>query len=412
MRVEKILIALVIVVLAVTAIIAVVKVTGGEEGLPAVAAPEVSDMSLVVIGIQGLEASIVERLTAAGRLPNLARLMAGGATGSFETLGRQVDARITWTSLVTGMLPENQGIGGTKLSRRGEIVKAPLEPASRTVGTLWTFLADAGEPCGVIGWPGTWPVEEVDGVMVGPHSTYVLERKHGGTQTDAIHPPALYERLDPLMLDQTVFTRRDLSSLVNCDSVLGLEALIGQNYIVLATACAADRSMVDVATALAAYGSVRNLFVCLAGTDAVSQRFWHYMETEAIERLEVGESERRLLQGQIEALGETVERYYDHVDDLIGELTGLVSDGGTVVVITDHGYGGIPIDAAGMPMVGTNMHSEEGLWIASGPRVKAGATASHGKLIDVAPTIMAAADVEAPAQLDGEAHEEIIVLRR
>ncbi len=412
MKVEKILIALVIVVLAVTAIITVVKVTGGEDGLPAVATPEASDMSLVVIGIQGLEASIVERLTADGRLPNLARLMAGGATGSFETLGRHVDARITWTSLVTGMLPENQGVGGKKLSHRGEMVDAPLVPKSRTVGTLWTLLADAGEPCGVLGWPGTWPVEEVDGVMVGPHSTYVLERKHRGAQTDAIHPPALYERLDPLMLDQTNFTRRDLSGLVNLDSALGLESLIGQNYIVLATACAADRSMVDVATALATEGSVRNLFVCLAGTDAVSQRFWHYMETEAIERLEVGESERRLLQGQIEALGETVERYYDHVDELVEELAGFASDGGTVVVITDHGYRGIPIDAAGMPMVGTNMHSEDGLWIASGPRVKAGATASHGKLIDVAPTIMAAAGVEAPAQLDGEAHEEIIVLRR
>jgi len=412
MRVEKVLIALVIVVLAVAAVIAVVKMTGGEEELPAVATPEAGDMSLVVIGIQGLEASIVERLTADGRLPNLARLMAGGATGSYETLGRRVDARITWTSLVTGMLPENQGVGGTKLSRRGEIVDAPLVPKSRTVGALWTFLADAGERSGVVGWPGTWPVEEIDGVMVGPHSTYILERKHGGAPSEAVHPPELYERLDPLMLDQTDFTRRDLSSLVNLDSTLGLESLIGQNYIVLATACAADRSMVDVATALAAEGSVRNLFVCLAGTDAVSQRFWHYMETEAIERLEVAESERRLLQGQIAALGETVERYYDHVDELVGELTGLVSDGGTVVVVTDHGYGGIPIDAAGMPMVGANMHSEEGLWIASGPMVKVGATARQGKLIDVAPTIMAAAGVEAPAQLDGEAHEEVIVLQR
>ncbi|MCK4410208.1 MAG: alkaline phosphatase family protein, partial [Candidatus Eisenbacteria sp.] len=305
--------------------------------------------------------------------------------------------------------PENQGVGGKKLSRRGEMVDAPLVPKSRTVGALWTFLADAGESSGVLGWPGTWPVEEIDGVMVGPHSTYILERKHGGTRSDAVHPPAQYERLDPLMLDQSDFTRRDLSSLVNLDSTLGLESLIGQNYIVLATASAADRSMVDLATALAAQGDVRNLFVCLAGTDPVSQRFWHYMETEAIERLDVGESERRLLQGQVEALGETVERYYDHVDELVGELAGLVDDDGTVVVITDHGYGGIPIDAAGMPMVGTNMHSEEGLWIASGPRLKAGATARYGRLIDVAPTIMAAVGAEIPAQLDGEAHEEVIV---
>jgi predicted AlkP superfamily phosphohydrolase/phosphomutase len=300
------------------------------------------------------------------------------------------------------MLPENQGIGGKKLSRRGEMVDAPLVPQSRTVGTLWTFLTDAGEESGVLGWPGTWPVEEIDGVMVGPHSTYILERKHGGAQTDAIHPPSWYERLDPLVLDQTDFTRRDLSRFVDLDSTMGLESLVGQNYVALATAYAADRSVVDLANAVAVQGSVRNLFVCLAGTDAVSQRFWHYMETEAIEQLDVGESERRLLQRQIEALGETVERYYDHVDELAG----------TVAVITDHGYAGIPLDAAGKPMVGTNMHSEEGMWIVSGPRVKTGATAPHGGLIDVAPTIMAAAGVEIPGGLDGEAHMEVIADQR
>lgn len=412
MRVEKILIALVVVVLIVTGVIAVLKVTGDEEEPTAVVVPEAGELSLVVIGIQGLEASMVERLTADGRLPNLARLIAGGATGSYATLGRNVDARIVWTSLVTGMLPENQGIGGKKLSRRGEIVDAPLVPQSRTVGTFWTFLADAGERSGVLGWPGTWPVEEIDGIMVGPHSTYILERKHGGTPSDAVYPPSWYERLDSMVLDQTDFTRRDLSRFVDLDSTMGLESLVGQNYIALATANAADRSVVDLANAVAAEGDVRDLFVCLAGTDVVSQRFWHYMDTEAIEQLDVGESERRLLQRQIEALGETVERYYDHVDELVGELARLAGDAGTVAVITDHGYAGIPLNAAGKPLIGTNMHSEEGMWVVSGPRVKTGATARHGALIDVAPTIMAAAGVEIPEELDGEAHMEVIAHQR
>ncbi len=408
MRVEKILIALVVVVLIVTTVIVVLKVTGGEVEPTAIVPPEAGELSLVVIGVQGLEASMVERLMTDGRLPNLARLIAGGATGSYATLGRNVDARIVWTSLVTGMLPENQGVGGKKLSRRGETVDAPLVPKSRTVGALWTFLADAGERSGVLGWPGTWPVEEIDGVMVGPYSTYILERKHRGAETDAVHPASWHERLDPLVLDPTNFARRDLARFVDLDSTMGLESLVGQNYIALATAYAADKSAVDLANAVAAQGDVRDIFVCLSGTDMVSQRFWHYMETEAIERLEVGESERRLLQRQIEALGQTVERYYDHVDELVGELARLAGDGGTVALITDHGYVGISLDAAGKPMIGTNMHSEEGMWVISGPGVKTGATAQHGGLVDVAPTIMAAAGVEIPGELDGEAHTEVI----
>ena len=110
MRVDKTLAALVIVVLVITAVIAGFKMRGVEEGTSDVVLPEAGAMSLVVIGIQGLEASMVERLMVEGRLPNLARFTADGATGSYETLGRSMDARIVWTSLVTGMLPENPPI--------------------------------------------------------------------------------------------------------------------------------------------------------------------------------------------------------------------------------------------------------------------------------------------------------------
>jgi hypothetical protein len=410
MRVDRVLVALIVVVLVVAAVIAVVKITGsggGDEPAPVVRAGT-GDLSLVVIGVQGLEGSMLDRLTAEGRLPNIAGLISIGATGTFETLGRDVDAKITWTSLVTGMLPENQGVGGKRLSRRGEMVDAPLTPQARTVGALWTYLGDAGERSGVLGWPGTWPVEEINGIMVGPHSTYTLEREHGGNPAQAVSPLSERERIDPMMLDTERFERRDLSRFVNLESTLGLEALVGQNYEVLSGACAADRSVVDIAGMLAFEGDVQNLFVCLAGTDLVSQRFWHYMDTEAIEILEVDEDAKRFLRGQIEALGETVELYYDYVDELIGELIDLVGEGGSVVVVTDHGYAGIQLDSAGLPLIGAHMHSNEGLWIAAGPRVAAGATAERGRVIDVAPTIMAAAGMQIPATLDGAPHEEII----
>jgi arylsulfatase A-like enzyme len=124
--------------------------------------------------------------------------------------------------------------------------------------------------------------------------------------------------------------------------------------------------------------------------------------------LEADEDAKRFLMGQIEALGETVELYYDFVDELVGELIDLSGEGGTVVLVTDHGYSGIPLDSAGMPLIGTHMHSDQGLWIAAGPRVASGATADRGRVIDVAPTIMAAAGMQVPNTLDGRAHEEVI----
>lgn len=411
MRVDRVLVVLIVVVLAAAAIVVGVKLVGSrgpEVEPPSVVARGGGNASLVVVGIQGLERTIVEGLTEAGRLPNMAALIERGATGTFETLGRTVDPRITWTSLVTGMKPENQGVGGKTISRRGEVIDAPLNPKHRTVGAIWTYLSKSGERCGVVCWPGTWPVEEISGVMVGPHSTYILEREHGGNPRDAVSPVEMYDRIDPLMADPGTLKRRDLSRFINVETRLGREALMGQNQVVLAGSRTSDRSATDVALTLAAE-DIGNILVCLAGVDGVSQRFWHYKETEAIRRVDVDEDERRLLEGQIETLGNTVELYYDYVDELIGELAGLVGEDGTLFIVGDHGYGGIPLDASGHPLVGANMHSEEGMWIAAGPRIKAGATADDGALIDVAPTVMAAAGMEMPEVLDGRVHDEILV---
>jgi len=407
MRTEKILTLLIALVLIAAAVVFWVKSSGTTDEAVETA-PVTVDASgsadLLVIGVQGLEQSLVDRLSKAGRLPNISSLISRGATGRYPTFGRRTDVQIVWTSLVTGMLPENQGIGGTMISPRGDVVEAPLTPKHRTVGAIWTYLGAGGEPCGVVSWPATWPVESIEGVMVGPLPTFILERRHGGDPSDGISPVSERPRYDPLMIDHATLERADLSRFVNTDTRLGLESLMGQNRVALATAYAVDRSAVDLATEMAASG-IRNLFVNLGGVDVASQRFWHYMETEAIERIEVSEDERRLLEGEIEALGETVERYYEFADALVGELLELASDDAVIALVSDHGYSGIMFDDNDMPKVGTNMHSEEATWVLVGPGVAEGVSLGRHRLIDVAPTIMEAAGVTADIELDGDVLE-------
>lgn len=400
MKTDRILIALIVVVVAAAAILAVVKTRRSVPVTPEVASPA-DRISLMVIGITGFDESVFERLTAQDRLPNLAALAEGGAVGLYSTLPRGTDSRIAWTSLVTGVAPENQGLGGKVMSPRGDMIDAPLIPESRTVDTIWTLLDGQGESCAVLGWPGTWPAEELDGVVIIPHSTYVLERMHGESLADLVHPDSFIESADPLIIDPTGITRRDLSRFIDADSLLGLEALIGQNYEVLAEAYAADRSMADLARLVAVEPGVENVFVCLSGTDIVSQRFWHYMQSEGLRGVEMGVEERRLLGSQIEALDITVDRYYEFVDELVGELVALTGEDSTVAVITDHGYVGVTLDAAGLPRVGQFMHSERGLWVLAGPNVAAGAGAEDHDVLDIAPTIMAAHEIPLPESLDG-----------
>lgn len=404
MRLEKALVIVVVVVFALAAVIAGVKRSRIERE-PEAPPPESGTVALVVVGIEGLELSIVERLSEEGRLPNLTQLMMEGATAEFANLGKLTDGRISWTSLVTGVSAENQGVGGKVMSPRGDMIDAPLTPDYRTVGTLWTALSDRGSGVAVLGWPGTWPVEELRGVMVGPYEHYFLEREHQGNPLEAVHPIARHAELDPLILGRGTSRRKDLTRFVLMDSRLGLEALIGKSYETLDIATAGDRSMVALSRHLAADSDIEAIFVALDGLEDVSQRFWHYAQTGVLEWDQMDRETRRLLEGQVEALETTIDRYYEFVDELLGELAALVDDGGVLAVVTDHGYSGLEVNEQGDLRIGLHMHSDSGMWIIRGQNVLEGARVDGGSLLDFAPTLAAAASIPLPDTVEGAACE-------
>lgn len=400
MKLDRLLLAVTLCVLAAAAVIAVLK-SQDRGAPPQVAAPEAGEVSLLVVGVEGLDPSIVERLVAEGKLPNMSRLLTEGASVRFPSLGRTVDPRISWTSLVTGVAPERQGVGSMVRSAKGNMVPLPLRPSSRTVDTVWTLLSKAGSDVAVLGWPGTWPVEQVNGLMVGPYGTYVLERGHGGRREEAVFPPEAYAGVDSLIRTWDSYARRDLARFVSMDSALGLEAVAGYNFEVLAGACAGDNSILAIARAAAAERDVSGLFVSLPGLDLVSQRFWVYMDPKPSPQLEADEKNLLQYQQLVETLGGTIPLYYEYVDEVLGSLLALVGDGGTVAVVTDHGYAGLTLDARGRPRIGREMHSESGYLILRGPRVSAGVSVEDGGFLDVAPTIMEAASMPLPPGLDG-----------
>ncbi len=412
---EKILGLLVVVVLIAAVVVMVAKIQGREDEGGHVEAPATSEtgtVRMLVIGIEGLEPSLIGRFSERGQLPNLTRLMQEGVSGEFPALERGIAQEISWTSLATGMKPENQGIGGQILSPRGDMVNASLMPASRTVDAIWTHLSAKGLSVGVVGWPGTWPVEEINGVIVGPYGRLVLSRAHGGDVNDGIYPASQQQELDALVIDERETKRRHLSGFLNLDTPMGFEALVGQNYTSLAHAYTADSSNTKIAMHIAADPGVEYLLVHLEGLDGVSQRFWHYMDPELVSGgTALDERARGELMELSRTLGNTIERYYGFLDMIVGMLTELVAADGTIAVVADHGYTGVRLDHAGNPLVGFDMHSRQGFWILKGPGVvESGQTAEtvECELFDFAPTVMAAAGVAFPEGTDGRILEEVL----
>lgn len=122
---------------------------------------------VVLIGIDGLGWSAVDPLVEAGEMPNLARLLARGASADLETV-EPVVSPVVWTSIATGRRPDAHGVGGflsTRIDLRVPTVFERLSAGGRRVG-LYDYLVTWPPPAlpdgfVVPGWmrrgPEIWP---------------------------------------------------------------------------------------------------------------------------------------------------------------------------------------------------------------------------------------------------------------
>jgi predicted AlkP superfamily phosphohydrolase/phosphomutase len=134
----------------------------------------------IVIGLDGLEPTIVEAMLQRGELPNLARIR---QSGSYSRLRTTCPAQtpVAWSSFATGTNPGGHGIfdfisrdpatyiPDAALSRfeRPKSAFAPPRVVNQRKGTpFWQTLSQAGVPSVVLRCPCTFPPDEINGRMI------------------------------------------------------------------------------------------------------------------------------------------------------------------------------------------------------------------------------------------------------
>ena len=134
----------------------------------------------IVIGLDGLEPTIVEAMLQRGELPNLARIRQSGSYSRLRTT-YPAQTPVAWSSFATGTNPGGHGIfdfisrdPGTylpdaALSRfeRPKSAFAPPRVVNQRKGTpFWQTLSQAGVPSVVLRCPCTFPPDEINGRMI------------------------------------------------------------------------------------------------------------------------------------------------------------------------------------------------------------------------------------------------------
>ena len=388
----------------------------------------------MVFGIDGADWRVIDPLIAAGRMPNLARVVREGASGTLMSMEPSASPAL-WTTIATGVTPDRHGIrnfvvasadGGGPASpgarsaragahggvddpeapvegRRvappwGESAVRPVTSTMRQAPAFWNILTRFDRRAGVVGWLVTWPAEPINGYIVSSYLPYVYNWSTGrplkGTIVEGIphqtFPEGLADELGPLkirpqdldaaLLDRfydTAATRRLLAGDREC--VTGFRWSL-----------ACDETYRRIGRHLFARYPVDLFAVYFGGADVASHRFWKFAHPEALDY--------RVRSGDAAVLGRVIDAYYEYLDGLLGEYLADLRADDTLVVLSDHGFQ--PVWDPSRPAT-SGHHRLEGVIALRGRGVVPAGRIEGARLVDVLPTILVLMDLPLAATLEG-----------
>jgi len=271
-----------------------------------------------VLALDGATFSVIEPMVADGRLPNLGRWLAEGASGPLRSTLPPVTFP-AWSSFMTGLTPGEHGVFDFTQKLEGEYRIRFVNATDRVGRSLWGRVSDAGGRVLVLGMPATHPPEPVSGLLVSGFDAPVS----AGTDARSASDPELYRRLaakaGPWMrpdLDEGAargdFHERAASTLlarIERKKHFALEALrvVGEGG-----------ARPDLAV------------IVFSESDTVGHHYWRDHDPDSPRHDARATPARR----------EAVASVYRALDAACGEIRAAFGEDALCVVLSDHGMGG------------------------------------------------------------------------
>ncbi len=120
---------------------------------------------LIFIGLDGADWQLLDDYMRAGAIPNLARLVAEGASGKLATEHPPLSP-LLWTTMMTGVSPlEHQILDFVRFNPTTH-VKEPITSSERRAPAIWNMATNGAKRVAVFGLWATYPAEAVRGTLV------------------------------------------------------------------------------------------------------------------------------------------------------------------------------------------------------------------------------------------------------
>jgi predicted AlkP superfamily phosphohydrolase/phosphomutase len=289
---------------------------------------------LLILGLDGATLDLIEPWAADGTLPNLAQLLREGAWGPL-TSTMPAATFPSWTTFMTGVNPGRHGVFDFTRREPGGYAVRFVNSTFRKARTVWHLLSDAGRRIGVLGVPGTYPPEAINGYMISGFDTPVTTR----ADASFVHPPSFAAEVE----QAGGFPFAEFQ-----------EFHIGPGWHARALSNLCDG--IERKTRLAETLLARERFDCFmllfGESDTAAHHFWSFHDPASPRYDAAGAAE----------LGNPLRAVYAALDGAIGRLRARVPDA-SVLVVSDHGFGG-----AGTTAVRLNRWLAQQDYLAFAPR--------------------------------------------
>ena len=373
---------------------------------------------VVVLAFDGATLDIISPAVAEGRLPNLARIFDGGAVLHLATL-RPTQAEPVWSAIMTGRLPDANGIRASALYRVREgdpviellpdycfaqalvrfgfLIEEPHHPSALRARPLWRILSDSALSVGVIGFPLTHPAPPVHGYLVSDEFHRLSDTVRALEDGSAVSPAgALVEIRDAL--DEPPSPDPETVLVAAHDRPQGADLRPDPAPIV------GDRMHLQIMLRMQMPLAAQFTAVRFPGVDAVGHYYLRYANPSAFGDVSAE---------QLRQYGRVLSDYYGFVDTVVGRALESLKADDLLLVIS--GFGMEPLSlgkrvleqlVGNARISGTHERAPDGFLLAYGSAVAPGRPA-RASLVDVAPTILYYLGLPVGRDMDGFARTDL-----
>jgi len=265
---------------------------------------------VVVIGLDAATWTLIRPWMAEGSMPNLARLMKSGVSGTLESILPPITPP-AWTSFMTGKNPGKHGIFHFVETEHGGYAMNYANATSRRSPTVWKLLNNAGYTVGTMNIPFTYPPEPLNGFQISGMDT-------PSESSPFIHPPELREELV-----------RHLGEIQLDLRFLGAMTTDERRNQVLAEMEQMDRQWTKAALYLLEHHPQDVMMFVFMSIDTVQHYFWQHMDKNHFIH------DPKLAP----KFGDAIRKVYERLDAAAGQIVDRLPSDTSVFVVSDHGGG-------------------------------------------------------------------------